>query len=40
MLPYLVTVACMIIPAIMSRRLQQRLAPPAALGLAYFRDQR
>jgi simple sugar transport system permease protein len=40
MLPYVVTVACMIIPVILSRRLQQRLAAPAALGQAYFRDQR
>jgi len=35
-----VTIACMIIPVIMSRRLQRRLAAPAALGAPYFRDQR
>jgi len=37
---YVVTIACMIIPVIMSRRLQRRLAAPAALGVPYFRDQR
>jgi simple sugar transport system permease protein len=40
MLPYVVTIACMIIPVLMSRRLQRRLAAPAALGVPYFRDQR
>jgi simple sugar transport system permease protein len=40
MLPYLVTIICMIVPVIISRRLQQRLAAPASLGMAYFRDQR
>jgi general nucleoside transport system permease protein len=40
MLPYVVTIACMIIPVIVSPRLQRRLAAPAALGVPYFRDQR
>ena len=40
MLPYLVTVACMIGPALLSPRMQRRLAAPAALGLPYFREQR
>ncbi len=40
MLPYLGTLACMIGPALVSRRMQRRLAAPAALGLPYFRDER
>ena len=40
MLPYLGTLACMIGPVMVSRRLQQRLAAPASLGLAFHRDQR
>lgn len=40
MLPYLGTLAFMIAPVIASRRMQRRLAAPAALGQAYFRDQR
>jgi simple sugar transport system permease protein len=40
MLPYLGTMAFMILPVMASRRAQRRLAAPAALGLAYYRDQR
>lgn len=40
MLPYVGTLAFMILPVLASRRMQQRLAAPAALGLAYYRDQR
>jgi simple sugar transport system permease protein len=40
MLPYLGTMAFMILPVLASRRAQRRLAAPAALGLAYYRDQR
>jgi simple sugar transport system permease protein len=40
MLPYVGTMAFMIIPVLASRRIQRRLAAPAALGLAYYRDQR
>jgi simple sugar transport system permease protein len=40
MLPYLGTMACMIFPVLVSRRLQRRLAAPASLGLAFYRDQR
>jgi hypothetical protein len=32
--------AFMILPVLASRRAQRRLAAPAALGLAYYRDQR
>jgi general nucleoside transport system permease protein len=40
MLPYLGTLACMIGPVLVSSRLQRRLAAPASLGLAFYRDQR
>ena len=40
MLPYLGTIAFMIVPVLASRRMQRRLAAPAALGMAYYRDQR
>jgi simple sugar transport system permease protein len=40
MLPYLGTMACMILPALFSSRMQRRLAAPAALGIPYFREQR
>jgi simple sugar transport system permease protein len=40
MLPYLGTLAFMIVPVMVSRRLQRRLAAPASLGLAFYRDQR
>jgi simple sugar transport system permease protein len=40
MLPYVGTIAFMILPVLASRRAQRRLAAPAALGLAYYRDQR
>ena len=40
MLPYLGTVAFMIIPALVSSRAQRALAAPAALGMPYFRDER
>lgn len=39
MLPYLGTVACMIVPALLARR-TRRLLAPAALGVPYFRDER
>jgi simple sugar transport system permease protein len=40
MLPYVGTMAFMILPVLISRRAQRRLAAPASLGLAYYRDQR
>ena len=40
MLPYLATVACMIVPAMLSGRGTRRFAAPAALGMPYFRDER
>jgi len=40
MLPYLGTIAFMVVPVVIWKRLHQRLAAPAALGLAYYRDQR
>jgi simple sugar transport system permease protein len=40
MLPYLGTIVFMIAPVIAWKRLHQRLAAPAALGFAYYRDQR
>lgn len=40
MLPYVGTIVLMIVPALASRRVQRRMAAPAALGLAFFRDQR
>jgi ABC-type uncharacterized transport system permease subunit len=40
MLPYLGTLAFMVVPAMLWKRLHQRLAAPAALGLPYYRDQR
>jgi ABC-type uncharacterized transport system permease subunit len=40
MLPYVGTIVCMIAPALVSRRMQRRLAAPAALGVPYFREQR
>ena len=40
MLPYVATMVCMIGPSLVSRRMQRRLAAPAALGVPYFREQR
>lgn len=40
MLPYLATLAAMIIPKLVSRRLRLWGNAPASLGLPYFRDQR
>jgi simple sugar transport system permease protein len=40
MLPYLGTLAFMILPVLASHRMQRGLAAPAALGLAYYREQR
>ena len=40
MLPYLGTVAAMIIPALFAGRSSRRLAAPAALGMPYFREER
>ncbi len=40
MLPYVATVAFMIIPALAAGRFGRRLAAPAALGTPYFRDER
>jgi general nucleoside transport system permease protein len=39
MLPYLGTIGFMIVPALIWRGMQRRLAAPAALGVGYFRDQ-
>lgn len=40
MLPYVATVAFMILPALLSRRSGRQLSAPAALGTPYFRDER
>jgi simple sugar transport system permease protein len=40
MLPYLGTMGFMIVPVVVWKRLHRRLAAPAALGFAYYRDQR
>jgi len=40
MLPYLCTVALIIVPAIAGRRMRQVMAGPEALGVPYFRDVR
>ncbi len=40
MLPYLGTIAFIILPALASERLRRLMAAPAALGEPYFRDQR
>ena len=40
MLPYLGTVACMVVPALFAGRTRRRLLAPAALGVPYFRDER
>ena len=39
-LPYLGTIALIILPVVASRRIRQRMAAPAGLGLPYFRDMR
>jgi ABC-type uncharacterized transport system permease subunit len=39
-LPYLGTIALIIVPVLAWRRMRQRMAAPAALGLPYFRDMR
>jgi general nucleoside transport system permease protein len=39
MFPYLGTIAFMIVPALVWKRMHRRLAAPAALGVSYFRDQ-
>jgi ABC-type uncharacterized transport system permease subunit len=39
MFPYLGTIAFMIVPALIWKRMHRRLAAPAALGVGYFRDQ-
>jgi ABC-type uncharacterized transport system permease subunit len=39
-LPYLGTLAFVIVPGVLWRKLQQSLAAPAALGQPYFRDER
>ena len=40
MLPYLGTIALMIVPVLAWRRVRQWMAAPEALGLPYFRDER
>lgn len=40
MLPYLGTIAFIIVPAVVWHRMRQRTAAPAALGVPYFRDMR
>jgi simple sugar transport system permease protein len=40
MLPYLATIACMIVPPLLSRRSRRHLGAPASLGMPYFREQR
>jgi ABC-type uncharacterized transport system permease subunit len=39
-LPYLGTIAFMIVPVFVWKRMQQKMAAPAALGRPYFRDER
>lgn len=39
MLPYIGTIAFMIVPAVIWKRTQRHLAAPAGLGVGYFRDQ-
>jgi len=39
-LPYLGTIAFIIIPVIASQKIKRRMAAPAALGVPYFRDMR
>jgi len=40
MLPYLATIACMIMPPLLSRRSRAHFGAPASLGMPYFREQR
>jgi general nucleoside transport system permease protein len=40
MLPYLGTIAVMLLPLLQGKRLHKRWIAPAALGTAYFRDER
>jgi len=40
MLPYLATLLLLIVPVATSPAMRRRMAAPAALGLAYFRDER
>jgi simple sugar transport system permease protein len=40
MLPYLATLLLLIVPVAASPAMRRRMAAPAALGLAYFRDER
>jgi simple sugar transport system permease protein len=40
MLPYLGTIAFIIMPALAWHKIRQRMAAPAALGVPYFRDMR
>jgi general nucleoside transport system permease protein len=40
MLPYLGTIAFIIVPVLAWHKMRQRMAAPAALGLPYFRDMR
>jgi simple sugar transport system permease protein len=40
MLPYLATIACMIVPPLLARSKRSRFLAPAALGIPYFREQR
>jgi general nucleoside transport system permease protein len=39
-LPYLGTIALIILPVLLSRKIRQMMAAPAGLGLPYFRDMR
>jgi len=40
MMPYLATIACMILPPLLARQKRSRFLAPAALGVPYFREQR
>jgi simple sugar transport system permease protein len=40
MLPYLATIACMIVPPLLARSKRSRFLAPASLGVPYFREQR
>jgi simple sugar transport system permease protein len=39
-LPYLGTIAFIIVPVLAWHKIRRRMAAPAALGLPYFRDMR
>jgi len=40
MMPYLATIACMVVPPLLARQRRSRFLAPASLGVPYFREQR